>query len=169
MKMTLSNTALYNIEIDDFLSKYELPYYIGVFSSNTIPKLPAKCVFICNLSNDYQDGTHFITICKIFDKLIIFDSLALNMTNDALLKKLQSFASTFIHLREPIQSINSQSCGLFCIFFVLLYHNSCITSIKYHNIIQFEKYDLKKNDIICAQNIKLLIAHLFGKTDRQIN
>ena len=154
--MALSFPPLYNIEIDEFLSRYDLPHYIGVFSSNTIPKLPRKCVFICNLSNDYQTGTHFITICRINKELIILDSLALNMANSMLLRKLRSIAKTVSHLQEPIQSIKSQSCGLFCIFFVLLFHRDNIS----RDILQFNKHNLRQNDIICAQNVKLLLSQV---------
>lgn len=158
--MNLSIPPLYNTEIDSFLLNYDLPYYLGVFSSNNIPKLSKKCVLICNLSNDYQMGTHFVTICRIKNEIMVLDPLALNIANEILLNKLKSITNTFTHLTAPIQSFESRSCGLFCIFFVLLFHKNCSTSIARHGIIQFttDPAQLNKNDIICIKNIKLLLG-----------
>lgn len=148
--------ALYNTEIESFLSAYSLPHFLGVFSSNNIPRnLPKTCVFICNLSNDYQIGTHFITIAKVDTQLFVLDSLALNMASDTLLKKLAHISNTYTHLKSPIQSGTSQACGLFCIFFVLLFH-----SASHCSLIKFNTTHLQCNDNICIQNIKTLLRNI---------
>lgn len=160
--MNLDIPPLFNYEIDNFLSNYSLCHYRGVFSSNNIPKLVQNFIFICNLSNTNQKGSHFIVICKNNSDLFIFDPLALNICNTDLflfIEQCKKKCSNITKINNPIQSILSQSCGLFCIFFVFLYH----AKLKNKGRIPlqvFNKTNLIQNDQICINNIKLLLKYI---------
>ena len=53
-----------------------LPYFIGVFSIDTMPRhLKNQCFFVTNLSQHNLPGTHWIALLCLHNKLEIFFSL----------------------------------------------------------------------------------------------
>lgn len=160
MKMAGLASPLFNFEIDCFLSKYKLPEYLGVFSSNNIPETPNNFILICNLSNKEEKGSHFITICKINSELFILDSLALNIGNANLSEFISNLEYDKINtIKDPIQSFQSISCGLFCVYFVLLFHVKSKQKLKIP-LYRFVKNNLILNDGICIDNINLLTKYI---------
>ena len=148
---------LYNYEIEEYLAKFKLPYFKGVYSSDNLPKIDNDCIIICNLSDSIQPGSHFVTICKIGGVLFFLDSLALNVGNENLIRFLESEKSKsveFCYINSPMQSYNSDSCGIYCIFFVLLYH---VAANRHSCFIKMKKFAVPEiNDYICIHNINVL-------------
>ena len=149
---------LYNFEIDEFLSRFRLPYYRGVFSSDNAPNIDDDFILICNLSNSKQVGSHYITICRANKTLFVYDSLALNMGNKELLTYLEPLKRRCLEMcfiKKPIQPPDSDACGLYCIFFVLFYH--LIASNCRPHTVGIKKFEhLEHNDYICIDNINIL-------------
>ena len=160
--MNVNIPPLYNIEIHEYLKLYQLPYYKGVYSSNNIPNFTKNYIFICNLSNDYEKGSHFITICNVDSHLFILDSLAMNIANSELylnVKEKFKNCKKLITIDKPIQSMTSQGCGIYCIFFVLFFHAKIGKKLASLNLLPFDGRILENNDSICIANINTLVNH----------
>ena len=152
--------VLFNTEIESALSSVYLPYFKGVFSSDNIPVFNDHFSIICNLSNVAEKGTHFIAISRINSTLFILDSLALNIANNALstyINEIGRVCTSVIFLKAPIQSIRSNACGFYCIFFTLLFHASLQRAAP--KLYHFTDI-LEDNDAICIQNINMLASEL---------
>lgn len=149
-----------NVEIIDFLEKCKkLKLFKGVFSKNTIPNYISKlCEFsiICNLSNNDEQGTHFITIIYKNKCLLFLDPLKLDMKNlfSDFFSNLN--ISKLLTLNYPIQDMLTDTCGIYCIFFVLLFDQH----LPILNLQKFNALHLKLNDSICEKNIQLLKKEL---------
>lgn len=156
-----------NLEIVDFLtSQKNLQYFKGVYSSNNIPVkkllLLNNFSIICNLSQVNEKGTHFITLIykkfNNFSYILYLDSLSLNNVPE----EIQNFITQldvnrkFI-LSTALQSTLSDTCGIFCIFFVMLF-DLPISDIK------LVKYDavLINNNEKCVRNIKKLVRYVIN-------
>jgi len=158
--MSLITTELFNIDILNFLNSLNLQYFKGVFSSDNIPRFTDDFVLICNLSNMNEPGTHFIAISKIQNTLTIFDPLALHLMNRNLqdvIAALKRKCEHLIFMQSPVQPLASHGCGMYCIFFVLLYHTSIMKNTP--TLIPFQSND-NLNDSICIRNVLILYETL---------
>ena len=161
--MSLPIGPVFNSEIESFLSSYHLPFFRGVFSSNNIPNFKGNFIIICNLSNELQAGTHFITLARIDKEMLILDSLALNIGNKELIKSINLFSKkcdTITYLNHAIQSATSDGCGIFCIFFVFLYH----ARLKKRMPILQKFKKPHQNDAICINNVNILRGDFLART-----
>jgi len=71
-------SKLYNTDIDSLLRSLDLAHFKGVYSADNIPHFEnTDFIFICNLSNEGEVGTHFVTIGKLGNMILYLDSLAL--------------------------------------------------------------------------------------------
>lgn len=111
-------------------------HFDGVFAINTIPKHLKKRHFLfLNTDLNTGDGIHWQVLLRNDDNALeYFDSLGLSQT------KLQSFLiyckikSKILKFNEsPVQHQSSETCGLFCLYFIFL---------RLHNI------DLSFDDVI---------------------
>jgi len=82
-------SKLYNTDIDSLLRSLDLAHFKGVYSADNIPHFEnTDFIFICNLSNEGEVGTHFVTIGKLGNMILYLDSLALNCMNIHLIRYL---------------------------------------------------------------------------------
>lgn len=135
--------------------------FIGVFSADNIDvdklKFLSRFILIVNLSPQEYRGTHFVTIVGSPREIIYCDSYALTCnTSQVLHESLLKIGRNITHmLKYPIQSINSEFCGFFCVFFVCFFDYERFPIIK--QLKNFSKHNLNENDAICMSNIKQLI------------
>ena len=152
-----SGVGLHNLEIDKFLNGCKTSFYRGVYSCDNIPDqltLEKQFTIICNLSKESESGTHFVVIVYNNGAVLYLDSLAMNITiHDDIsnfLKKITVNEILFIKYR--IQPLNSDTCGLYCILFVLLFDR------KPKKMLMHFKRNTYNNDYICIINIETLCA-----------
>lgn len=135
--------------------------FIGVHSSDTVNLKQIKerneFIFVCNLSQSTEIGSHFVTVIGLKDELIYADSLAQPaQLSTQLYSTLKSTGKKISPLlRQPIQANSSQFCGIFCIYYCMFFDYKRFPIIK--NQKRFLKKDLYKNDNICLHNIKSII------------
>ena len=156
MLFTNIEKGLSNIFIINTLQKLNLPLFDGVFSNNNIPLYLLRknnFLFICNTKPSHEKGEHFLLFYKKRGVLYIYDSLSLPL--EILPKSLKIFLNLFSNIQimtpNPIQSINSNYCGFYCIFFTLFIHSN--PKIK---LLPFSP-SLINNDKICMKNIYILL------------
>ena len=150
-----------NADIESFISRNNVKYFKGVFSADNIfvdVNMSSNFIIVCNLSKEFEEGSHFITIAHFEGELFYLDSLAINITkyNHIISFIKQIPINNFITLNTPIQSMSSNGCGYYCIFFIL-YFNILMSGGKNEKMKQFSKTDLTRNDDICIYNINKLI------------
>lgn len=162
MQSLLSKPGITNWEIIAFLKKHELHHFKGVFSCNNIPTYLTqyrRFHIICNLSPEGMKGSHFITIMYIDGVLLILDSLGLHVTlhNHIYMFLTQLKITNVLKNKHQIQPYDADTCGLYCIYFCLLYETT-----NYAHIIPFTK-NVNHNDAICQKNIISLSTSLQRK------
>lgn len=97
----------------------------GIFSRNTIPSyLNVKSFLIANTQNDTEPGEHwFCIIRKSTQKYEYFDSLGIDEIKLKSLKTQNLFSkskqSIIVFNETPFQKSNSQTCGLFVLYFII--------------------------------------------------
>lgn len=128
--------------------------YCGVYSANNIPlTLKKKNVFsiVCNLSNEGQAGSHFVTILSFPDYVLYIDSLGLPCITKPILNFLSRLNKKVFYNRMQIQSAKSKFCGFYCILFVL--HYDTHSRIK----LNFTQKNLLLNDKRCINYITKML------------
>lgn len=128
--------------------------YCGVFSANNIPiSLRKKKVFsiVCNLSNEGQAGSHFVTILSFPNYVIYIDSLGLPCIIEPISNFLSRLNKPVFYNTTQIQSAKSKFCGFYCILFVLLYDRK--PNIK----LSFTRKNLMLNDERCVEYITQIL------------
>ena len=96
---------------------------------------------------------------KLNQDLFILDSLAFNLVNKSLKRYINGIiarSNRITMLAYPVQSYFSKGCGVYCIFFVLLFHAAIENRLP--KLIPFTHF--KNNDSICVKNIEMLIRNL---------
>ena len=111
-------------DINDFIQKCrKLKYkFCGVFAANNFPqKLPKNSFLIVNASPSNSPGTHWLLLC--------------NRNNRDLYHRLSDTTAQICQFFEhqPIQSQNSELCGLFCIYIA--------------HVVSSERQIVKTNDV----------------------
>ena len=101
--------------------------FVGCFAadelSNVIIKSP--CFIIVNLDKRKMKGSHWIAIGCFKNKLEVFDPLGFDLfawpkISCDLLFFLHKYSfSRKVLISKRIQAINSQNCGLYCIYYVI--------------------------------------------------
>ena len=107
-------------DINDLIQKCrKLKYkFRGVFAANNFPqKLRKNSFLIVNASPSNSPGTHWLLLCNRSNKMIFADPLGQSIFDYRELYRRISDAQICQFLEhEPIQSQNSELCGLFCIY-----------------------------------------------------
>ena len=70
-----SDRGLTNLEIENFVTKLQIPNFRGVFMRDTLPAKPkqVECAII-NLNTSKEIGSHWVCYAKIGKSCIYFDS-----------------------------------------------------------------------------------------------
>ena len=92
--------------------------FLGVYASDMIPdSVPEENIIIVNLDPSYKRGSHWIVLHYLQNnKVEHFDSIGKKPTkyihNLLISKKL-----TYIYNTKRLQSYDSYTCGLFCLYY----------------------------------------------------
>ena len=103
-----------------------VPGYLGTFARNELESLKIShypSFVIVNLDERAGDGSHWIAIAMFLNDVYICDSLGVLMPNDDFPKELVNFLYRVcfrrrLHITRQLQQATSNTCGLYCIFFV---------------------------------------------------
>ena len=106
-----------NIDLINWCEYLNIPINSVLSRDETIPHGHKQSLFIYNLEPSYMSGSHWVAT-YVKDKVInYFDSFGMppfqEIVNHAKKKNL-----TLLHQNNQIQSINSTTCGYFCLFFL---------------------------------------------------
>ena len=93
--------------------------FVGVFSSDQIPKLTDGQSAIINLDTSRQPGSHWIAIGKLGPKIIVYDSFG-RKTKQILPKLLAHHIDTEY---DAEQSVDEYNCGARTLAFLYVFHN----------------------------------------------
>lgn len=146
----MKEVGLTNIYLDKILIK-RCSDYVGIYSSNNIPLQVGegrkKYSLICNLSEEGESGSHFITILVMGGRWLYYlDSLGLPCLSQHIMKWMTKQKLPIFHNSVAIQSANSLLCGYYCMLYVLLYDSNTKSPIT----AQFSK-DYEDNDKKCVE------------------
>ena len=149
---------LSNHEIDMILKK--VSFFRGSFSADTMPPTLDSCkspnAFIVNTASQNMRGEHWVGIVINGNRdCFYFDSFGEQLTNLPILYSLKKMGiETYKYNTKEIQSIFSDSCGYFCIAFVLAWK----LKIPYEIFIdQFSEKKQENNEYVCHEFIKQTI------------
>lgn len=107
-----------------------------VVSLDEIPRsLNTKQFLIVNLSTKFEAGTHWFVILRS-DKLIyeVFNSLGFNNLDQLLPYLKIRNRGDILFNEQQVQSTNSTTCGLFCIYFVV--HRLLNLDLSFHHLFE---------------------------------
>ena len=138
----MNNKDLYpisNFKINEILENDK--NYIGTFSKDNVPILKNNQSSIVNLADSNKNGTHWIAMKFINNKLFYFDSYAIPFIPDIIKKQYNKIITNIYR----IQSIDSNECGKFCIMFIKSNIQNESDYIKF--LLKFHKNNFEKNDI----------------------
>ncbi len=130
--------------------------FLGVYSCDQLLGLRVvnQPVFlVVNLDYSFQLGSHWIVLHVTNSKVEICDSYGFSVSNwfsypSPLIKFLNRYTSTHAFRASPrLQSLNSYTCGLFCIYFII-----------YRNILPFQNCFTKFSKNFSANNHTLYSA-----------
>ena len=146
-----------NIEISEYYKNE--PRFNGVYSRNNLPNKIKKGVYVINLDEYKNTGTHWVSLFVKTNEIIYFDSFGV--------EHIPKEINKFVRSKEPgsavdsnkkikanifrIQAYDSIMCGYFCIEFI----NHMLkgkTLLDYTNL--FSPNDFKKNDQIIKRIFK---------------
>ena len=119
------------------------PRFNGVYSSDNLPNKVKDGVYIINLDEHFDIGTHWIALYILNDNVTYFDSFGV----EHIPKEIKKFIdkSTIVTSIFRIQAYDSVMCGYFCIGFIdFMLESKSLTD--FTNL--FSPNDFKKNDDI---------------------
>ncbi|GFV05732.1 uncharacterized protein TNCV_2450601 [Trichonephila clavipes] len=96
-------------------------YFIGVFPSDEIPLPKERATLVVNTDTRDQEGSHWLAMyIKDKDTLEFFDSYGLppEMYGVHIFKYAEQFTNVKWN-KKSIQSLTSNVCGLYCVYFLL--------------------------------------------------
>lgn len=135
--------SISNISIDEILTV--CPTFCGTFSANNAPPILHNREYfsiVCNLSNEGEKGSHFVTIIAFPSYVYYIDSFGKPSMGgvNSFLSRLNR--PVFFNTKK-IQDVTSNSCGLYSILFVLFFNAS--KKFRRKNPLTFSN-DLSKNE-----------------------
>lgn len=119
------------------LLKYK---FKGVFAADNFPILPKNSFQVVNASPSTNIGTHWLLFCNKNDVVIFADPLGLNISfYNRVYKRVVTQYQKIIELlkNNPIQPLNSNACGLYC-----LYLAHCVFNKNYPKVLHITEHDL---------------------------
>ena len=158
-KLGLSNGYIYQTLVREIKVSH---LFADVYAADTVDvallKKMRRFIFISNLAESDEIGTHFVCVVGKPNELIYIDSFGLPAsTSSSLFSSLRKFD---LKIREfyksPVQHLSSHFCGMFVIYFTLLhdYLRMPITS----GLKSFSKSRLRNNEKVLMKNLKNLLS-----------
>ncbi len=150
----MSNTAL------DRLARLMLSRcYRGLLPVDKIPAAAlARCHDFCIIVNLGRAGSgdgHFVALVADGDRLRYLDSYALKVTVPELAAYLATCGRKVIPSRRPVQSRQSQTCGLYALLFAAYFDPGRRTPPDFS--LRFHRRKLKSNDRLCVHYLRSLL------------
>ncbi len=150
----MSNTAL------DRLARLMLSRcYRGLFPVDRIPAATlARCRDFCIIVNLGRTGSgdgHFVALVADGDRLRYLDSYALKVTVPELAAFLAGCGRKVIPSRRPVQSLQSQTCGLYALLFAAYFDPGRRPPPDFS--LRFHRRKLKSNDRLCVHYLRNLL------------
>ena len=137
--------------IDDALCQYTL--FKGTYPCDLVPislNIEPQA-YVVNTENSHSSGKHWIGLIIKQTQCWYFDSFGNELLNLDILSSLRKIGiKKYFWSCQQIQSVYSNSCGYFCIAFVL----SFISGIKYEDFLSEFSENVDQNDLICLSLIK---------------
>ena len=155
--------ALSTNNIDNVLGQYAL--FKGTYPCDLVPiSLNIKPqAFVVNTENSRSPGEHWVGLIIKQTNCWYFDSLGNELQNQEVLHSLRKIGvKKYFFNHKQIQSVNSSSCGYFCIAFVL----SFILGISYEDFLSEFSENVDQNDRIC---LRLIRKYLFASSQTTNN
>ena len=119
----IGENTIYNDFIQDILKrKLKVPKFLGVFPCDLMPnQLQNGEKIIINTGKSDTPGKHFVVLHKKKSGYFLFDSLNMGLKNqpDLLASLREKKITPQIVQKRPIQSVFSNSCGLYVIDYIL--------------------------------------------------
>lgn len=115
---------MYGIEIKHRLLKhyYVRRFFRGVFPCNRLPKNLKQGIphaLIINLDPHNKPGSHWVALyISSRGKAVFFDSFGIPPLNHYIYSFIQKNSRISIHNSMVIQSLTTETCGLYCIHFI---------------------------------------------------
>jgi hypothetical protein len=113
-----------NIQIENILKndQFTQKYFIGVFARNNLPKnFSYPSAFIFNTVVKSGKGMHWLSIIFTKDKKCqFFDSLGFAPSFYGLENYIKKRSTSLSFNKHPIQSLNSNYCGIYALLFILI-------------------------------------------------
>lgn len=141
-------------EIIEIFSNHK--QFLGCFSSDNYPKSFKKNeFFIVNKDSSNEIGSHWMAVFYNTDIIEFFDS---GGTNEKTVLSFLSFDKTFqcAFNETPIQPRDTNTCGEFCVFYILKrIKDSKISYKKFLN--KYFNLDLSRNNLIIQKYVRSLL------------
>ncbi len=128
---------------------------LGVYAKDTLPVLTSSMIrrgvgLIVNTDCSHKKGRHWVAMYFKGKRAELFDSLAepIDAVFDSYLK---TYVQSYLHIDERIQSVDSNVCGLYCLYYLL-----CTLKAKwsFHRIVhQFDVRNFLWNDTFVSQYV----------------
>ena len=138
---------LTNIEINEYYKNE--PRFNGVYSRKNLPKKNKKGVYVINLDEYANIGTHWVALFVKTNEAIYFDSFGIEHIPNEINKFIgnKNIKSNIFRL----QAYGSIMCGYYCVEFIN-YMLKDKTLLDYTNL--FSPNDFKKNNQIIKRILK---------------
>ena len=92
--------------------------FIGCYSKDQIPLIENNKSIIMNLQNSNQPGSHWIALKRVNNTIFVFDSFGIGYHLPVGIFKVFKNYKIITNIYR-IQDISSNSCGMFCVLFIL--------------------------------------------------
>ena len=142
-----------NIQLEEILKndQYSKKYFNGIFSRNNLPKITRyPSAFIFNTDVKTGDGEHWLSMIFTKNKkCIFFDSLGFSPKFYGLEKYIKNNSKTMTFNNHPIQSLDSNYCGLYALLFILTFARG----IKFSQFLRHFNLETEKNDTLIKKNL----------------
>ena len=109
---------LSNIDLMEILNHLRIPI-VGIFSRNNLPRQKLKGLFIVNLDDFGNAGTHWTCFSTIDDNVVYWDSYGMHPPKevDNYIKWVSGKKSYYIN-KIQVQYLHAEYCGWFCVAFL---------------------------------------------------
>ena len=109
----LPNKPLSNFELEDAAKKSKIPYFMGVFLPDTLPKKPNKkeCGIV-NFDKSGGPGTHWVAWYKNGKTKIYFDSSGVQPP----IEVIRYLGKPIYYNSDQVQPVGQVFCGHLCLY-----------------------------------------------------
>jgi len=133
--------ALTNFEIDAYYKGVK--QYGGCYSRDLLPKLQNKCYVINMQDSDDGDGSHWLAVLNVHPhETVYFDSFGQDDAPVDVEKFLKQSKKKIVRSTLDIQSIQTDSCGQFCIYMI----NHALQGLNFKNTMKHFTHNMAINE-----------------------